>query len=170
MKQKLAAAEAQSHVDYALWGGLVPGHLDDLEPMNEAGVVGFKAFMSSPGDEGEEAFREVDDLTLWEGMKRIARMNRVLALHAESESLVSRLGRIKQAEGAISAKDYSASRPILAELEAVNRALFDAIYGMSASFCACQQRSGGDAYCRCKRAGHECVIGDVSPLFNIDRG
>lgn len=124
MKQKLAAAEAQSRVDYALWGGLVPGHLDDLEPMNEAGVVGFKAFMSSPGDEGEEAFREVDDLTLWEGMKRIARMNRVLALHAESESLVSRLGRIKQAEGAISAKDYSASRPILAELEAVNRALF----------------------------------------------
>ena len=83
-----------------LWGGLVPGHLDDLEPMSEAGVVGFKAFMSSPGDEGEEAFREVDDLTLWEGMKRIARMNRVLALHAESESLVSRLGRVKQAEGA----------------------------------------------------------------------
>ncbi|OPH54639.1 allantoinase [Paenibacillus ferrarius] len=124
MQQKLATAEAQSHVDYALWGGLVPGHLDDLEALNEAGVVGFKAFMSSPGEPGEEAFSEEDDRTLWEGMKRIARLNRVLAIHAESESLVSQLGRIRQVEGTVSAKDYSSSRPILAELEAVNRALF----------------------------------------------
>ncbi|OCT11789.1 allantoinase [Paenibacillus pectinilyticus] len=124
LKMKLAAASGYSHVDYALWGGLVPGHLDDLEALNEAGVIGFKAFMSAPGDPGEEAFREVDDLTLWEGMKRIARMNRVLALHAESEAIVSRLTREKQAAGEVAAADYSASRPIIAELEAVNRALF----------------------------------------------
>lgn len=124
MKQKLEAAKSRSYVDYALWGGLVPGHLDDLERLNDAGVIGFKAFMSSPGDPGEEAFREVDDLTLWEGMKRIASMKRVLALHAESEPLVARLSQAKQAAGAVSAKDYSASRPIMAELEAVARALF----------------------------------------------
>ncbi|MDQ0873960.1 allantoinase [Paenibacillus sp. V4I3] len=124
MEMKLEAAREQSSVDYAIWGGLVPGHLGDLEAMSEAGVIGFKAFMSSPGDPDEDAFREVDDLTLWEGMKRIARMNQVLALHAESESLVSRLGREKQEEGKVTAKDYTSTRPILAELEAVNRALF----------------------------------------------
>ena len=54
MEMKLEAAREQSSVDYAIWGGLVPGHLDDLEPMSEAGVIGFKAFMSSPGDPGED--------------------------------------------------------------------------------------------------------------------
>ncbi|UUZ81848.1 allantoinase AllB [Paenibacillus sp. P26] len=124
LRQKLAAAEGRSYVDYALWGGLVPGRLEELEALNEAGVIGFKAFMSAPGDPGEEAFREADDLTLWEGMKRIARMNRVLALHAESEPLVAGLTKLKRAQRAAGADDYSASRPVLAELEAVNRALF----------------------------------------------
>src|SRR5690348_2814150 len=42
---KLAAAEASSLVDFALWGGLVPGNLEQLDELAEAGVVGFKAFM-----------------------------------------------------------------------------------------------------------------------------
>ncbi|WP_028612797.1 allantoinase [Paenibacillus harenae] len=124
MQQKLAAAQDRSHVDYALWGGLVPGKLHELEALHEAGVVGFKAFMSSPGDPGEDAFREVDDYTLLEGMKIIAGLGKVLALHAESEPIVSKLGQAMRASGRLTPADYVASRPIVAELEAVNRALF----------------------------------------------
>jgi allantoinase len=124
MNMKLQAAEGKSYVDYAIWGGLVPNKLHELELLNEAGVIGYKAFMSSPGDLSEDAFREVDDLTLLEGMKIIAGLGRVLALHAESEPIVSRIGAARRAEGKVSARDYSASRPIVAEQEAVNRALF----------------------------------------------
>ncbi|WP_438445213.1 allantoinase AllB [Gorillibacterium sp. sgz5001074] len=118
-----AASEAGSAVDYALWGGLVPGNLDRLEELHRAGVAGFKAFLSAPGGEGEEAFREVDDVTLFEGMARIAKLGGVLALHAESESITSRLGSRAVAEGRLSARDFAASRPVLAEVEAVGRAL-----------------------------------------------
>lgn len=124
MHQKLAAAEGRSYVDYAIWGGLVPGKLHELAPLDEAGVVGFKAFMSSPGDPSEDAFREVDDYTLLEGMKIIAGLGKVLALHAESEPIVAKLGQAMRAEGRLTPADYVASRPIIAELEAINRALF----------------------------------------------
>src|SRR5262249_54750685 len=46
---KRAAAEAKSVCDFALWGGLVPGHVNDLEPLAACGVMGFKAFMTHSG-------------------------------------------------------------------------------------------------------------------------
>ena len=47
--QKKALAEKKSYVDFALWGGLVPGNLERLEELAECGVVGFKAFMANSG-------------------------------------------------------------------------------------------------------------------------
>ncbi|MGO4269361.1 allantoinase [Paenibacillus sp. TAF58] len=124
LERKLAAAEGHSLVDYALWGGLVPGNVGNLQELADAGVIGFKAFMSSPGGEGEDIFAEVDDVTLREGMKEIARLGMVLALHAESEEMVSKLAAQAVKEGRRGAMDFVATRPIAAELEAVNRALF----------------------------------------------
>ncbi|AJY75589.1 allantoinase AllB [Paenibacillus beijingensis] len=122
MKAELAAG--RSAVDYAFWGGLVPGKLDQLEALAEAGVIAFKAFMSSPGGEGEGRFTEVDELTLYRGMERIASFGGILALHAENDALTSLLAQEAIAAGRTGALDYAASRPPVAELEAVNRALF----------------------------------------------
>lgn len=59
MNHKLRTANRTgSSVDYALWGGLVPDNLDDLEALADAGVIGFKAFMTSPGDTGKDASRK----------------------------------------------------------------------------------------------------------------
>ena len=33
----------------AFWGGAVPGNVDDLKPLHEAGVVGFKCFLLPSG-------------------------------------------------------------------------------------------------------------------------
>ncbi|MFD0681057.1 MULTISPECIES: allantoinase [unclassified Paenibacillus] len=123
MESKLKAAAGSSSVDYALWGGLVPGKLDQLKPLADAGVIGFKAFMSKPGGEGEERFQCVDDVTLLEGMKRIAKLNRVLALHAEDEAMTVMLAEQAASSGKSGALDYAASRPIAAECEAVRQAL-----------------------------------------------
>lgn len=68
----LAKAELgrqKSAVDFALWGGLVPGHIEDIRPMAEAGAIGFKAFLSKSGT---DEFRSVDERTLLKGMAEIA--------------------------------------------------------------------------------------------------
>jgi allantoinase len=123
LEQKRRSASASSLVDYAFWGGLMPGNLEQLPLLAAAGVVGFKAFMSSPGDDQEEAFRRSDDRALLEGMKVIAGLGSVLVLHAEDEDLVSELSARAIAEGRGSAADYAASRPIEAEARAVAKAL-----------------------------------------------
>lgn len=159
LEQKLEAAKGQSYVDYALWGGLVPGNKDQLEALAEAGVVGFKAFLSSPGGEGEDIFREVDDLTLYEGMKRIAALGGVLALHAESDSLTSRLAQRAQSAGLTSALDFAASRPVLAELEAVNRALFYARHtGCALHFVHISSEASIELIDRAKAAGMNVTV------------
>ena len=86
------AAQDRSYVDYAFWGGLVPGNRQQLMTLAESGAAGFKAFMSEPGGEGEDIFARADEQTLLDGMHEIAKLNRVLALHAEDEEMVAQLG------------------------------------------------------------------------------
>ncbi len=117
---KLAAAQKNSLTDFAFWGGLVPGNLDKLVKLAECGVIGFKAFMSNSGIED---FSCVDDQTLRAGMKIAAKLKLPVAVHAESETLTSKLAQEKMAVGKTSIRDYLDSRPIAAELEAIRRAI-----------------------------------------------
>jgi len=118
--QKLSAAENKSLTDFALWGGLVPGNLDRLEDLSERGVIGFKAFMANSGIED---FPCVDDRMLREGMKRAAKLEKLVAVHAESETITSELAQQALAHGQTSVRDYLDSRPMHAELDAIGRAL-----------------------------------------------
>ncbi|MNW24029.1 Allantoinase [compost metagenome] len=120
---KLTQAQESSYVDYALWGGLVPGNIEALDELAMAGVVGFKAFMSDPGGEGEGIFSRSNELTLLEGMKKIAAIGGLLALHAESEDIVQASTTSIRQQGRIGMQDYIESRPVIAEVEAVSRAL-----------------------------------------------
>ena len=108
---KVAAATASAHVDFALWGGLIPGA--GLEELAERGVVGFKAFMC---DSGIEDFPAVDLETLGDGMRRAAMLGLPVAVHAESPA------RLRPPAGT-GWRDFVASRPIEAELEAIADAL-----------------------------------------------
>ena len=110
---KLAAALAGSCVDFGLWGGLVPGRLDRLEELAERGVIGLKAFMSNSGI---DEFAHVDDVTLYEGMAIAARLGLIVAVHAENDALTAR-------SFGPTARDWFAARPVVAELEAISRAI-----------------------------------------------
>jgi allantoinase len=110
---KVAAARASAVVDFALWGGIVPGNLDRLDELAERGVVGFKAFMC---DSGIEDFPAADDDTLAAGMERAAALGLPVAVHAEDPaSLTAPQGTDWRA--------FVASRPVAAELNAIERAL-----------------------------------------------
>ncbi|MDQ6631160.1 MAG: allantoinase AllB, partial [Verrucomicrobiota bacterium] len=118
--KKLFAAQKKSLVDFAFWGGLVPGNLDNLEELSERGVIGFKAFMS---ESGIEDFSCVDNSTLREGMKRLAKFKKIVAVHAESDSMTKQLAAERISQNKISGRDYLDSRPIAAELDAIRRAI-----------------------------------------------
>jgi allantoinase len=117
---KHACARAAAHVDFALWGGLVPGSLDRLDELAARGVVGFKAFMC---DSGIDDFARADDLTLYEGMQRAATLGLPVAVHAESEAITRRLAARAAAAGRTAMRDFLDSRPAIAELEAIGRAI-----------------------------------------------
>jgi allantoinase len=110
---KRAAAEASSVVDFALWGGLVPGNLDRLEELAERGVAGFKAFMC---DSGIDDFPAADDDTLHAGMAKAAELGLPVAVHAE------RPARLRTPEGT-DWRAWVASRPVEAELAAIETAI-----------------------------------------------
>jgi allantoinase len=117
---KFAAAQNQSVTDFALWGGLVPHNLEQIERLAERGVIGFKAFMS---DSGIDDFPRADNATLRKGMKRAASVGRLVAVHAESETMTQRLAQEKMTRGMTAARHYLDSRPIEAELEAIRNAI-----------------------------------------------
>lgn len=117
---KRAAAEASSRTDFALWGGLTPDNLDRLEELAERGVVGFKAFMSNSGIDD---FGRADDLTLLRGMEIAAKLGLPVAVHAESEELTSRLFAEARSRGKTGICDYLRSRPAIAEVDAIRRAI-----------------------------------------------
>lgn len=48
-KEKLAASKGQCWVDVGFYGGVIPGNADELLPLVEAGVRGFKGFLIESG-------------------------------------------------------------------------------------------------------------------------
>ncbi len=115
---KRSALEASSVTDFALWGGLVPGNVREMEALAERGVVGFKAFLCHSG---LDEFPRVDDLTLWEGLREAARLGLPVAVHAENHELIAALSRRMIEQGRQGIRDFLESRPVLAELEAIQR-------------------------------------------------
>ena len=118
--RKLAACRGRAFADFALWGGLTPGNLDQMEALADRGVVGFKAFMSSSGIDD---FLFCDDESLYKGMRIAARLGLPVAVHAENNGMTSALSGLARQKGRTSVRDYLDSRPIAAEAEAISRAL-----------------------------------------------
>lgn len=116
---KRAALAACSVTDFGLWGGIVPGNRGELGALADAGVIGFKAFLC---DSGLPEFPRADDLTLFEALQAAARRGLPVAVHAESHEIIAGLtGRIRAA-GASDLRAFLASRPVVAEVEAIHRA------------------------------------------------
>ncbi|MGJ3238941.1 MAG: allantoinase AllB [Anaerolineae bacterium] len=117
---KRQIADRDSVVNAYLWGGLTPDNLDHLEELLACGVVGFKAFMSNSGIDD---FASVDDDTLYQGMCTLAPYGAIVAVHAENDTLTARQAQRAIVQGHITMRDYLQSRPVIAELEAIQRAI-----------------------------------------------
>jgi allantoinase len=106
---KLDAARDQCAVDVAFWGGAVPGNLEDLKPLAQAGVIGFKCFLSNSG---LPEFPPLDKAGLRAAMTEIAGTGLPLIVHAEDPH------ELKEPQNG-SYDAFLASRPTVAERRAI---------------------------------------------------
>lgn len=117
---KRTAGEANSCLDFALWGGLTPDNLADLRGLAACGVVGFKAFIISSGIDD---FLCVDARVLREGMRVAAELGLPVAVHAEDAAVVAASTAEVQRTGKSDARAFLASRPVGSEIAATRMAL-----------------------------------------------
>ena len=79
-EQKLSATKNQLHSNCGFWGGVIPGNENDIEPLVDKGVLGFKAFLTHSGI---DEFPNVTEQDLGKVMPVIAKHNLPLLVHCE---------------------------------------------------------------------------------------
>jgi len=112
LEVKRAEARRTALVDVGFWGGAVPGNTDDLRPLHEAGVFGFKCFLI---DSGVPEFGHLAPDELERDLTEIARLDGLMIVHAEDPAVI---GSAPHAHGRRYA-DFLGSRPPQAEEAAV---------------------------------------------------
>ncbi|MFB9249164.1 allantoinase AllB [Sphaerisporangium melleum] len=83
---KRAAAAGKCAVDVGFWGGAIPGNAAELRPLHEAGVYGFKCFLSPSG---VEEFPPLDETGLRAAMRELAAFDGLMVVHAEDPALLT---------------------------------------------------------------------------------
>lgn len=102
---KRETASGQLSADVAFWGGIIPGSQGQIEPLIEAGVCGFKVFLT---DSGVPEYPPMNLAALQDIDLEVP-----LLIHAEADDLLT--------EGGSTYAEYVASRPPEAEAEAIRR-------------------------------------------------
>jgi allantoinase len=119
LERKVATARGRCLVDVGFWGGVVPGNTAELRPLREAGVLGFKCFLSPSG---VDEFPHVGEAELREALPAIAGLGVPLLVHAEDPAVLARAADAAAKAGG-DPRRYStwlATRPAEAEVEAVS--------------------------------------------------
>jgi allantoinase len=80
LEAKRQAARGKCRVDWAAWGGVVPGNEGDIEALAASGVRGFKCFLI---ESGVKEFAMVQEPDLRLALPRVARTGLPLLVHAE---------------------------------------------------------------------------------------
>ncbi|MFD5521518.1 allantoinase AllB [Streptomyces sp. NPDC127066] len=112
LRTKQDVARSKAHIDVGFWGGALPGNVEDLRPLHDAGVFGFKAFLSPSG---VEEFPELDQDRLARSLAEIAGFGGLLIVHAEDPLHLAAAPQ----KGGRKYADFLASRPRDAEDTAI---------------------------------------------------
>jgi allantoinase len=152
------AVAPKAYVDFGLWGGLVPGNRDELEPMARAGALAFKAFVC----EAVDWFRAGDG-DLYEGMREARRLDLPVGVHCENEEITARLRQRLRAAGRTDIRAHAESRPEVTEVEAIQRvALLALESGCRTQIVHISTGEGVDAVAEARRRGAR-IGAEVTP-------
>lgn len=121
VRQKHARIDGRAYCDVGVYGLVAQDNLAELEPMAEAGVVGFKCFMGLTTGE----ISPPDDGVLLEALAVIAKLGLRCGFHAENDQIMRHRIQQLQSAGRTDPLAHVESRPVLAEVESIQRvALF----------------------------------------------
>jgi dihydroorotase len=116
---KRAAAERQAHVNFGLYGLLDERKLDQIAPLADAGVIGFKLFLGNTTGN----LPAPNDGAVLEGFEILAALGLRCAIHAENSPILFwRENRMKVA-GRDDALAHLAARADVVALEALSRSI-----------------------------------------------
>ena len=144
-----AAVGPRALIDFALWGGLIPGNLDQLAPMAALGAIAFKAFTVQATD-----WYHVEDSDLLDGMLEAARLGLPVGVHCENNAIVGALRERLRAQGRDDLAAHAESRPDVAEWEAIGRVcLLGRVAGARTHIVHISTGEGVDAVTATRRQG-----------------
>lgn len=115
--EKVASAEQQARVDFALYGTIrVSDGIHHIAGMAEAGAAGFKfsTFETHP-----ERFPRIATPLLFEAFGEIARTGLIAGVHNENDEVVRACSKAVQASGITDYRAHGASRPPISETLAI---------------------------------------------------
>jgi allantoinase len=118
-RHKIAAAAGKLSVDVGFWGGVIPGNTDQLAPLWEAGVFGFKCFLVPSG---VDEFPHVAESDLRTALPTLAVLGAPLLAHAELPGPIEDAAAKLAKDARSSPRRYAtwlSSRPRAAEDDAI---------------------------------------------------
>jgi len=115
---KRKAADGACSVDVGFWGGAVPQNLGRLAALHEAGVFGFKAFLSPSG---VPEFEHLTTAQLGQAAAEIAAFDGLLIVHAEDPGVLAEAEAVYGDGTAY--EGFVASRPDAAEITAIENVI-----------------------------------------------
>jgi len=116
---KRGLASEKSVVDFGLYGVLLEDNLAELEPLANAGVIGFKLFLGNTTGN----LPCPSDGALLEGLEILSRLGKRCSIHAENSPILFwREDRLKAA-GRITPRDHLLARTDVVALEALSKRL-----------------------------------------------
>ncbi len=121
IEERMRRADGQSLVDYTLHCNITdftPSTVEDMQQVVAQGLTSFKVFMAY-----KRAGMMLQDHELIRVFAKAAELGAIVMLHAENGDIIDFLTDRLIEEGKVAARYHATSRPVQAEIEAVNRAI-----------------------------------------------
>ena len=114
LEAKRSAARGRCHVDVGFWGGIVPGNEQEIGPLLDAGVRGFKCFLVPSGVEEFPCVSEADLRRALAAVAAVGGRPRPVLVHAEDPAQLVAPAGDRRAYAT-----FLATRPAAAEVSAI---------------------------------------------------
>jgi len=163
---KVERATNHAYVDYGVYAVIIEGNSDQILPLADAGVVGYKIFLGETVG-NIPAPQDGEILDAWRIM---AATNLRCGVHAEDNGIILYLRKKLQALGRKDPLAHLESRPAVAEAEAISRSILFAREAKSKLMIYHMSSADGVELVRRGKADGIDVAGETGPHYLIMEG
>ena len=160
LKERIAEMEQKAVVDTAFYGAAGFDNVEDIIPLADYGVIGFKTFSQRAVKGRENEFHGLccrDSGDLYKVCAEVAKTGKLIAIHAESDPLIDLI--MEDPEFAWMKEGPYYARPKIVELDAIARAIvIGRDTGCRISLCHCSSVDAVELAMRMRDGKQECYI------------